>query len=288
MWPLRRGWVSLLAGMFALFGGPIGETRAAEKNKWAREFSVGLFEVHGDANIARLDQLAPIIHDCSNDIQRLLGIELLEKVHVVVFSTESEYLRYLAHYFPNIPVRRAFYIQDRGPGMLFAHWHPKWESDLRHEITHAILNQQNYKPPLWLDEGIAEYFEIPGQAQSSENPYLPLAAELTSQRQLQTLENLSRKQTLEVFVERDYADSWAWVHFMLHRSPETRQLLKQHLIRQHPSALALAAHSPIGPPRLQAELSKLFPDLESEIADHFRSLAQIADVGNHRPQHDCD
>ena len=34
------------------------------------------------------------------------------------------------------------------------------EEDLRHEATHALLHVAVGDLPLWLDEGLAEYFEV--------------------------------------------------------------------------------------------------------------------------------
>ena len=45
--------------------------------------------------------------------------------------------------------------------MVYTYWGNRIQQDLRHELTHAILHSVLKDVPLWLDEGLAEYFEVP-------------------------------------------------------------------------------------------------------------------------------
>jgi hypothetical protein len=54
--------------------------------------------------------------------------------------------------------------------MVFAYRGEDFETDLRHECTHALLNAALPVVPLWLDEGLAEYFEVLPQSAIARKP----------------------------------------------------------------------------------------------------------------------
>ena len=45
--------------------------------------------------------------------------------------------------------------------LVYTYWGDRIQQDLRHELTHALLHSVLKDVPLWLDEGLAEYFEMP-------------------------------------------------------------------------------------------------------------------------------
>src|SRR5947199_3220316 len=69
--------------------------------------------------------------------------------------------------YPDLPKRRAFFVaQPRTVGgtddlLVYTFWGDRVRQDLRHELTHALLHCVLKDVPLWLDEGLAEYFEVP-------------------------------------------------------------------------------------------------------------------------------
>src|SRR6056297_815659 len=78
----------------------------------------------------------------------------------------------MQRYFPDVPSRQALFIKRRGPGMVFAYRGHEFEVDLRHETTHAVLHSLLPMVPLWLDEGLSEYFEVPAVQRASGHPHL--------------------------------------------------------------------------------------------------------------------
>ena len=60
-----------------------------------------------------------------------------------------------------MPDRRAFFVSDFDRLNVYAWWGDNVGDDLRHEVTHGYLHSTLQEIPLWLDEGIAEYFEVP-------------------------------------------------------------------------------------------------------------------------------
>ena len=89
-------------------------------------------------------------------------------VYVYLFEDRQRYEQYFKVEYPKLPKRRAFFIvQPRAMGgedlLVFTSWGEpgRVRQDLRHELTHALLHSVLKDVPLWLDEGLAEYFELP-------------------------------------------------------------------------------------------------------------------------------
>ena len=249
----------LLVGSFA------GLAAAAEPRAWPYESSLGRFQIHADFDVSAAAPLAPELSELAADVRQVLAIEGGEQtVHVVLFASSAEYHRYMHNYFPQLPARRALYIQDRGPGMLFAHWHSDVAADLRHEVTHALLNDGGGPLPLWLDEGLAEYFEIERERRFRQADYLPDVAQRVGQGLIPQLEQLEQIEDLPQFTTDHYRDSWSWVHFLIHRSPETRQLLV---------AYVASLRSGVSQLPLSRQLRQLSADVRGDYQAHFAELA---------------
>ncbi|GAB6165281.1 hypothetical protein JCM19992_12810 [Thermostilla marina] len=135
-----------------------------------------------------------------------------------------------------------------------------FETDLRHECTHALLHAALPMVPLWLDEGLAEYFEVPPGERAFGSPYLKTIRWACRFRRVPDLARLESLGSMQAMGEREYRDAWAWVHFMLHGPPPARQELIAFLSR-------IRNYTPPG--SLQAHLSQRIPDLHRAYIDHF-------------------
>jgi hypothetical protein len=93
--------------------------------------------------------------------------------------------------------------------------------------------------PLWLDEGLAEFFEVPRSQSGLNRPHLELLSDMMEhdgwQPDLGRLERLRDAAQLD---QRDYAESWAWVYAMLHSEPEQREVLIKYLAEIHENGAA--------------------------------------------------
>jgi hypothetical protein len=209
--------------------------QAQEPEQWTTEFSSGIFMIHCDFPLNDESSLLSELNSVRADLRELLNVVPKQsKIHIVLFGTESEYRRYMAKYFVGLPERRAMFIQHRGPGMLFTFVHPELDTDLRHEVTHAIVNRRNHALPLWLDEGLAEYFEVLRAERFAGNPGVPAVAKLARQGRLRSIAELASIEQLSEFSDAHYRDAWAWVHFLIHRKSETRELLTRYLRESPP------------------------------------------------------
>src|SRR5262249_55630545 len=92
-------------------------------------------------------------------------------IQVRLFEDRPSYERFMQGRYPELPKRRAFFVaQPHSVGggedlLVYTFWGDRIRADLRHELTHALLHSVLKDVPLWLDEGLAEYFELSPQSQ---------------------------------------------------------------------------------------------------------------------------
>ncbi len=73
-------------------------------------------------------------------------------------------------HYPEFPDRRAFFVETDAKLSIYAQWGDRMGDDLRHEVTHGYLHAVVPNVPLWLDEGIAKFFEVPRGQPGAEPP----------------------------------------------------------------------------------------------------------------------
>ncbi|OHB79159.1 MAG: hypothetical protein A2W31_18440 [Planctomycetes bacterium RBG_16_64_10] len=144
---------------------------------------------------------------------------------------------------------------------MFAYRHQELSVDLRHECTHALLHSALDVVPLWLDEGLAEYFEVPAQQRVYDHPHLARLKWNMRLGIIPPLASLENKQKLEEMGALEYRFSWAWVHFMLHGSRGGLAALRSFLAD-------IQAGTPPG--RLSQRLVATDPQIEHRMIDHFK------------------
>jgi hypothetical protein len=236
-------------------------TRA--ENRWPDERQAGRFLCHADFSLVEEQPLLDEVSRLQAELGAILGAPTSrEPVHLFLFQAKTTYQTYLEQYFPRVPNRRALFIKTpRGPGMVFACQGTDFEIDVRHESTHALLHAWLPDVPLWLDEGLAEYFEVPRAARAANNPHQAAVQTLIRSGSLPRLNELELLTKVEDMGRPEYRDAWAWVHFMLHGPPEAREELQRYLSE-------IAARSEPG--RLSDRLRRRLPELNRRIAEHFR------------------
>lgn len=231
-------------------------------DKWPDERSTGPFRCHADFSLQPHQELLAELGNLQREVGKILGIDNpREDIHLFLFEKKQTYEQYMKRYFPRVPARRALYIKGRGPGMVFVHQGTDFEVDVRHESTHAILHASFETVPLWLDEGLAEYFEVPEAKRASENPHLATTRTLLRQGSLPRLEALEKIRDLPLMGRDEYRDAWAWVHFMVHGPREGHEELIHYLED-------LQSDADVGP--LSGRLRRRIPELERRLVEHFR------------------
>jgi len=174
------------------------------------------------------------------DLDELLGLSASdEPIHVYLFESPERFHAFVQLYHPQLPPRRAFFLETDTQLQVYAQWGDSVAEDLRHEVTHGYLHSAVANLPLWLDEGLAEYFETPRGGEGINQSHLrQLREHIRRQDWHPHLPRLESFPPTYDMTEDDYAEAWAWVHFLLHAKPAYRQLLREFLGELRQSGLA--------------------------------------------------
>ncbi len=205
----------------------------------------------------RLSLHHPLVTDLQQLQQRITHeLQLPDadrQVVVYLFGNEDAYRRYLHAAYPGLPPRRAYFVGTSDELAVFTFWGDRIREDLRHEFTHGLLHAALRNVPLWLDEGLAEYFEV--VSEDSERPvHAEYVDELLAAARRGWKPDLHRLEELHDVAEmhrRDYAEAWAWVWYFLNSSDEQRSQLLDYLLE-----LRENAHPPAFSRRLDGERAR--------------------------------
>jgi hypothetical protein len=208
----------------------LGRPRRCLAQGWADVRVSQPFVCRAEFSLAGLEGLLKELTQLQGDLVRCLGIPpAREPIELYLFRNEHTYRRYLQLHLPSVPYRRALYVNMRGRGIVLAYRSRQFEIDVRHECTHALLHAALPDVPLWLDEGLAEYFELAASKRACDNPYLDNLRWSVRLGKIPRLESLERKRDLSEMRRTEYRDAWAWVHFMLVGSKEAHTELVDFL-----------------------------------------------------------
>ena len=180
-------------------------------------------------------------------------------VEVFLFEDQPRYEAFMKDRYPWLPARRAYFIaEQRRPGaddlQVFTWMGEHIRTDLRHELTHATLHGVLKGVPLWLDEGLAGYFEQPPGMDGVNPGHLKALKEGVSAPDLARLEKFGQVKQME---QAEYREAWAWAHFLL-RDPRAKAVLLEY-------AAKLQANPEPGP---------LLPALQAAVGDPNQALAE--------------
>ena len=198
--------------------------------RWPFEFEAGQFRIHSTLPERDLAPQVASIIALPVELHRELGIDVTsEAIHVVVLESREALDSYVRRMMPNAPSRRALYIRHRGPGLVLTYFHTAWINDVRHECTHALLDASNLRLPVWLDEGIAEYFETVGTNRALHASHLSAIRTQIRYGQVAELERLEQLDSNATLTAKDYRDSWSIVALMLNSSEDSRNAYCEYL-----------------------------------------------------------
>ncbi len=188
---------------------------------WVDHRQSGPFLCRAEFSLQSWDELLGELAQIQDCLVRYLGVPPAEgPIEVFLFSNKQSYAKYLAKHLPDVPYRRALFIKSQGVGRVYAYDSKELATDLRHECTHALLHAVLPLVPLWLDEGLAEYFEVPSGQRAFDHPHLKSVRWAVRFGKKPKLEDLENKGSIGSMGKSDYRYAWAWVHFMFHGSRE--------------------------------------------------------------------
>lgn len=228
----------------------------------------GDLRIRSDVKIPEADPLLVELRELRVEVTALFELPPPHRpVTVHLFADEEKYSHYMRSAYPDLPPRRAFFIGSPTELAVYAHWSPHVAEDLRHEYTHGVLHASLRTVPLWLDEGIAEYFEVPRHQRQRHPEHAPRLAVALSNGWRPDLRRLEQIETVAQMQRADYQEAWAWVHFLLHEAPDGRELLVDYCQSLRKSDK---------PPRFSDRMNRLFPDAEVRLASYLsNTLSQV-------------
>jgi len=241
----------------------------------------GVIVVQADFPLTEIEACMRDIEELQYDLTRYIGIPApQEKIELCLFKNEKTYIAFLKKEFTNAPMDRpALFVKKDGPGILMVQRGPNLEVDLRHEMTHAILHASLRDIPIWLDEGLAKYYELPPGKRAFGNEYLKSVRASTRRNIVPSLARLESLRTISEMGQQEYRDAWAWTHFLIHRSSETHHLLADYLqsLGKQPPHKNGGPFSKKSPgtattkfPLLEPQLKEKIGSIRTDFIEHYR------------------
>ena len=205
-------------------------TPAKLVSSWPASWSDGWLQVHTTTTDSQLPEWTHRLTTLPIEIEQALAIKLANaNIRLVVLANETEFDHYLKKNFPGLPKRRALFVQNRGPGLVLTYMHSDWLTDARHECTHALLHASGIKLPLWLDEGLAEYFEVESTEKGSHPIHRYAVASQLRYGQVVQIEDFEQSQNATSLSPKEYRDAWSIVAFLLNHNDESKQALQAYI-----------------------------------------------------------
>lgn len=230
---MSRGWILRLCLLTAL-GGTAGCAL------WGRsaapliepEAPPGNLVLLTDFELPAEGLLRSNLESLRTDLSSTLQVPIEDvPIQVHLYQDAAAYRSVVARRFPQLADRRAAFVTDASGAHIYARWTEHVITDLRHELTHAYLHANVGRLPLWLDEGLAEYFETPPQAGRMNREHLPvLNGALQNGGWRPNIDRLAALERPEAMTQLDYAEAWLWTHYLM--SGSQRELITAKLAAQ--------------------------------------------------------
>lgn len=188
-------------------------------------------------------------------------------IQVYLFEDRERYRRYMKGRYADLPERRAFFVaqpKSSGTGddlIVYTFLGDHLRQDLRHELTHALLHSVLKDVPLWLDEGLAEYYELMPEARGVNPVHLATYKREGIRPNLARLEQINQVHEMN---QAEYREAWAWVHLLMHSTPAAKQALVGYLKQLRFNAT---------PGSLHARLESSIDNLDRALLDHLGTLS---------------
>lgn len=201
--------------------------QSANAQRWTTHLKRGGIEYFAEFPL-NLEPVTTQLSAVKAEFQTRLGLNCSEtEVQVVVFASQANYRQYLRDKIPEAVARRAVFYQSGSLNLIYTFRHKDLMTDLRHEYTHALLHDALPYVPLWIDEGLAEFFEEPKneRAQSTRLKAMRWKCRTGWKPNLRDLERIPSAAGMD---SDDYRDSWGWVHYLLN-SPGSDKLFATYL-----------------------------------------------------------
>ncbi len=252
-------------GCFLIVGG-CATWRSAPQLPVRNSMVLDQLVIFSDSPLPRNHRLLQELRTLRTVVSTKLGLPISdEPIHVYLFPKAGRFEAFMRARHPDLPLRRAFFVETDTRLSVYAYWGDRVAEDLRHEVVHGYLHAVVPHLPLWLDEGLAEYFEVPRGLSGLNRPHVDQIAGEPEGNWRANLKRLEQLPSASELTQVEYAESWAWVHYLLESTPQNQQLLRdylQSLIKSTPHAT------------LSDELWRADPRYREHLAEHLAIVRQ--------------
>lgn len=191
--------------------------RAHAAPRWVDQRALGPFTLRSTFPLGPHQAVLGDLPELEIELRRVLALRPCSApVQVELLANKQQHREYLAQRYPSAPYRRALYVKQNNQATVFAYLSDELGTDLRHECTHALLHADLPMVPLWLDEGLAEYFEAPPAQRAFDHEHTKTLMWDLRFGRVEDLPGLEAKRDITEMDLRDYRSAWAWTHFLLH------------------------------------------------------------------------
>jgi hypothetical protein len=221
--------------------------------------------IHSDFSVAAHHRLFEELTAQRADLCRRLALPCSdEPIHVYLFESAERFDGFIKLHYPQFPDRRAFFVETDAKLAIYVRWGDRMADDLRHEVTHGYLHAVVQNMPLWLDEGIAKYYEVSRGQRGVNRPLLDRTiAKIEREHWQPDLRRLEQSSPTYNMTQDDYAEAWAWTHFLMESRPETLDVLRKYLAELRRDGVATP---------LSVRLSAIFLQPDATLVEYIRRL----------------
>lgn len=242
--------------------GPLaGRLALPEQNTLVRDQLV----IHSDFELAAHHRLIEELTVQRADLCRRLSLPHSdEPIDVYLFESPERFDGFMRLHYPEFPDRRAFFVETDARLAVYAQWGDHMAEDLRHEVAHAYMHSVVPDVPLWLDEGLAEYYEISRGQRGLNRTHLDrLLVRLEREHWEPNLRRLEEFSSTHEMNQDEYGEAWAWTHFLMESRPEYQEILQAYFadLRRYGA-----------PAPLSTRLTSLLSDPNAALVEHLRRL----------------
>lgn len=224
---------STAAVLLVLLGIAAPSAAPAEPPPW-RIVASPNFTVVGDAGEKALEDVATRLEQFRAVLGRVLPditLSTPSPTVLVVFGSKASYASFVPRY-DGKPVQAAGFFQAGADVNYIALTLEGGGDGLRiafHEYSHLVLHNWMAAAPLWLDEGLAEYYSSFSLADDRKGARIGIALphhlQLLRGRFLPLIDVLTLDRRSPLYNEGDqrsvfYAESWALMHYLLMETPK--------------------------------------------------------------------
>lgn len=203
--------------------------QANMSGQWIDSHQQGRYQIVSEFSLKSLRTVTEDLQRLENHLATYLQLSIPQApIEIYLYKNSRNFSAAAKAVSSNMRNRRALYVQSGEKKQVLVYSSSSLMTDLRHETTHALMHCAVPYLPLWLDEGLAELFEVvlkSGQA----HPHLASLKWSSRWRWKPNLQQLGNLTEEAKMTAAHYRDSCAVTHYLVHGDVEAHQVMVDYL-----------------------------------------------------------